>query len=132
MTRRVAIDLKVPQHYLRLAVGRRRRVALERTRGRFGCHLGIDECSARKNFVYATVFSDPERGVVIDLAPGRDASAVMFFAHLYSHAEWAQWVSSAVTDIHHQGHRPGKDVQNGNHGTEEAPSSSVVHPGVQS
>jgi len=33
-----------------------------------------------------------------------------------------------LTDIHHQGHRPGKDVQNGNHGTEEAPSSSVVHP----
>jgi hypothetical protein len=28
-----------------------------------------------------------------------------------------------LTDIHHQGHRPGKDVQNGNHGTEEAPSS---------
>jgi hypothetical protein len=33
------------------------------------------------------------------------------------------WASSGLTDIHHQGHRPGKDVQNGDHGTEEAPSS---------
>jgi transposase len=98
-TRRVAIDLGVPQHYLRLAVGRRRRVAHERTRGRLGRHLGIDECSVRKNFVYATVFSDPERGVVIDLAPGRDASAVMFFAHLYSHSERAQ-VRVVTIDCH--------------------------------
>jgi hypothetical protein len=28
-----------------------------------------------------------------------------------------------LTDIHHQGHGPGKDVQNGDHGTEEAPSA---------
>jgi hypothetical protein len=41
------------------------------------------------------------------------------------------WASSELTDIHHQGHCPGKDVHNGDHGTEEAPSSSVVHPGVQ-
>jgi hypothetical protein len=41
------------------------------------------------------------------------------------------WASTGLTDIHHQGPRPGKDVQNGDHGTEEAPSSSVVHPGVQ-
>jgi hypothetical protein len=41
------------------------------------------------------------------------------------------WASSGLTDIHHQGHSPGKDVQNGDHGTEEDPSSSVVHPGVQ-
>ena len=41
------------------------------------------------------------------------------------------WASSGLTDIHHQGHSPGKDVQNGDYGTEEAPSSSVVHPGVQ-
>ena len=43
----------------------------------------------------------------------------------------APWASSGLTDIQHQGHRPGKDVQNGDHGTEEAPSPSVVHPGVQ-
>jgi transposase len=43
----------------------------------------------RKNFVYATVFSDPGRRVVIDMAPGRDAAAVLFFAGLYSHAERA-------------------------------------------
>jgi hypothetical protein len=42
----------------------------------------------------------------------------------------ADWASSGLTDIHHQGHSPRK-VQNGDHGTEEAPSSSVVHPGVQ-
>jgi len=30
------------------------------------------------------------------------------------------WASSGLTDIHHQGHGPGKDVQNGDHGTEEA------------
>ena len=41
------------------------------------------------------------------------------------------WASSGLTDIHHQGHSPGKDVQNGDHGTEEAPSSALVHPGVQ-
>ena len=30
------------------------------------------------------------------------------------------WAFSGLTDIHHQGYRPGKDVQNGDHGTEEA------------
>lgn len=98
-TRRVAIDLGVPQHYLRLAVGKKRRAAFERRCGRRGRHLGIDECSVKKNFVYATVFSDPGRQVVIDLAPGRDASAVMFFAHLYSHAERAR-VRVVTIDCH--------------------------------
>jgi hypothetical protein len=42
-----------------------------------------------------------------------------------------EWASTGLTDIHHQGQGPGKDVQNGDHGTEEAPSPSVVHPGVQ-
>jgi hypothetical protein len=41
------------------------------------------------------------------------------------------WASSTLTDIHHQGHSPGEDVHHGDHGTEEAPSPSVVHPGVQ-
>jgi hypothetical protein len=41
------------------------------------------------------------------------------------------WPSSALTDIQHQGQGPGKDVHYGDHGTEEAPSPSVVHPGVQ-
>jgi hypothetical protein len=36
-----------------------------------------------------------------------------------------------LTDIHHQGQCPGKDVHNGDHGAEEAPYPSVVHPGVQ-
>lgn len=98
-TRRVAIDLGVPHHYLRLAVARKRRVAFCRLRSRLGRHLAIDECSVKRNFVYATVFSDPEREVVIDLAPGRDASAVMFFAHLYSHSERAQ-VRVITIDCH--------------------------------
>lgn len=98
-TRRTAIDLKVPEHYLRLAVGTKRREAFSRTRGRLGRHLAIDECSVKKNHVYATVFSDPERQVVIDLAPGRDASAVMFFAHLYSHSERAR-VRVVTIDCH--------------------------------
>ena len=63
-TRRVAINLGVPQHYLRLAVGKKRRAAFCHHHGRLGAHLAIDECSVRKNFVYATVFSDPEAGVV--------------------------------------------------------------------
>ncbi len=88
-TRAVGRDLGVPEHYLRLAVGRKRDAAHLRHRGRLGPHLAIDECSVRKNFVYATVFSDPARGVVIDMAPGRDASAVLFFASLFSHAERA-------------------------------------------
>jgi hypothetical protein len=33
------------------------------------------------------VCSDPDRGVVIDLAPGRDGAAIWAFAGLYSHAE---------------------------------------------
>lgn len=53
----------------------------------------------RKNFVYATVFSDPARGVVIDMAPGRDASAVLFFAGLFSHAERAK-VQVVTIDCH--------------------------------
>ena len=98
-TRRTAIDLGVPEHYLRLAVGKKRKEVFARTRGRLGRHLAIDECSVRKNHVYATVFSDPERGTVIDLAPGRDASAVMFFAHLYSHAERSR-VEVVTIDCH--------------------------------
>jgi hypothetical protein len=49
----------------------------------------------------------------------------------FSFRKHEDWASIGLTDFHHQGHRPGKDVQNGDHGTEEAPSSSVVHPGVQ-
>ena len=98
-TRSVARDLGVPEHYLRIAVGARRRLAFERRRGRLGTHLAIDECSVRKNFVYATVFSDPDRGIVIDMAPGRDASAVVFFAFLYSHAERAK-VRVVTIDCH--------------------------------
>lgn len=98
-TRAVARDMGVPEHYLRIAVGARRHHAFERRRGRLGAHLAIDECSVRKNFVYATVFSDPDRGIVIDMAPGRDASAVLFFAHLYSHAERAK-VRVVTIDCH--------------------------------
>jgi transposase len=86
-------------NYLRLAVGKKRRESFSRTRGRLGRHLAIDECSVKKNYVYATVFSDPERAVVIDLAPGRDASAVMFFAHLYAHAERCR-VEVVTIDCH--------------------------------
>jgi hypothetical protein len=64
-TRRVAIDLKVPQHYLRVAVGRRRLAAHERTRGRLGRHLGIDECSVRKN-----VSNTSETPMLIDARNG--------------------------------------------------------------
>ncbi len=98
-TRATARDLGVPEHYLRSAVGAKRRAAHDRHRGRLGPHLAIDECSVRKNFVYATVFSDPDRGVVIELAPGRDAAAVLFFAGLYSHAERAQ-VRVVTIDCH--------------------------------
>ncbi|MDQ3947374.1 MAG: transposase [Actinomycetota bacterium] len=38
----------------------------------------------RKPFVFATIFSDPERGVVVDVAPGRDGAAIWAFAALYS------------------------------------------------
>ncbi len=89
MTRAVARDVAVPEHYLRLAVGHKRTEANLRRRGRLGAHPAIDECSVRKNFIYATVFSDLDWGVVIDMAPGRDASAVLFFASLFSHAERA-------------------------------------------
>jgi hypothetical protein len=89
-TAAVARDLGVPAHYLRLAVGQRRQRATAGRCGRLGRHLAIDECGIRKPFVYATVFSDPGRGVVIDVAPGRDAAAVWAFAGLFSRAERAQ------------------------------------------
>jgi hypothetical protein len=41
------------------------------------------------------------------------------------------WASSGLTDIQHQGHAPGKDVQNGDHGEAEAASAALVHSGVQ-
>ena len=44
---------------------------------------------------------------------------------------WFHWASTGLTDIHHQGQGPGKDVQNGDHGEEEAASASLVHSGVQ-
>jgi transposase len=53
----------------------------------------------RKPFVYATVFSDPERGVVIDVAPGRDAAAIWAFSGLYSRSERAQ-VQIVSMDCH--------------------------------
>ena len=55
-TRAVARDLDVPEHYLRLAVGAKRRTAHGRHRGRLGPHLALGECSVRRNFVYATMF----------------------------------------------------------------------------
>jgi transposase len=98
-TAAVARDLRVPAHYLRLAVGQARRRAGARHAGRLGRHLAIDECAVKKPFVYATVFSDPRRGVVIDLAPGRDGAAIWAFAGLYRRAERAQ-VQVVSMDCH--------------------------------
>jgi transposase len=95
----VARDLGVPQHYLRRAVGAARRRASARHHRRLGRHLAIDECAIRKPFVYATVFSDPERGVVIDVGPGRDGAVIWAFAGLYSRAERAQ-VAVVTMDCH--------------------------------
>jgi len=98
-SRTVARDLGVPEHYLRVAVGTERsRAAATRPR-RLGRHLAIDECSVLKNHVYATVFSDPGRGVVLDVAPGRDGAAVWAFAGGYSYTERAQ-VQVVSIDCH--------------------------------
>jgi transposase len=95
----VARDLGVPEHYLRRAVGAQRQAAnLARPR-RLGDHLAIDECSVRKGQVFATVFSDPGRGVVLEVAPGRDGAAVWAFAGLYSHRERAR-VKVVTMDCH--------------------------------
>lgn len=88
-TAAVARDLGVPDHYLRLAVGRARARATAPRRRRLGRRLAIDECAVRKPFVFATIFSDPERGVVVDVAPGRDGAAIWAFAGLYSRHERA-------------------------------------------
>jgi transposase len=98
-TRAVARDLGVPEHYLRLAVGTKRRAANERRRGRLGRHLCIDEASLKKGFIYATIFSDPERGVVIDVGPGRDGAVVWAFAGLYSEEE-RKAVTVVTMDCH--------------------------------
>ncbi len=88
-TAAVARDLGVPDHYLRVAVGQARARAAGPRRRRLGRRLAIDECAVRKPFVFATIFSDPERGVVIDVAPGRDGAAIWAFAGLYSRSERA-------------------------------------------
>lgn len=98
-TAAVARDLGVPAHYLRLAVGQRRLRATAGRCGRLGRHLAIDECAIAKPFVYATVFSDPGRGVVIDVAPGRDGASVWAFAGRFSRAERAQ-VQVVSMDCH--------------------------------
>lgn len=99
----VARDLGVPEHYLRVAVGDKRRRAHQAPPRRLGRHLAIDECSVAKPFVYATVFSDPDRGVVIDVGPGREAAVVWFFASQYSHRERAG--VRVVTMDCHDGYR---------------------------
>lgn len=86
-TRAVARDLGVPEQLRATGGGPPTRGGPSAPSGRLGPHLAIDECSVRKNFVYATVFSDRARGVVIDMAPERDASAVPLFASLFSHRE---------------------------------------------
>ena len=48
------------------------------------------------------------------------------------HPSTLTWASTGLTDIHHQGHSPRKDVQNGDHGEAEAASAALVHSGVQS
>ena len=53
------------------------------------------------------------------------------FENLHHVLKGDGWASSGLTDIQHQGQSPGKDVQYGDHGAEEAPSPSVVHLGVQ-
>lgn len=98
-TAAVARDLHVPAHYLRLAVGEQRRRATAGRLRRLGRHLAIDECAVAKPFVFATVFSDPGRGVVIDVAPGRDAAAIWAFSGLYSRSERAQ-VQVVTMDCH--------------------------------
>ena len=45
--------------------------------------------------------------------------------------QFMPWASSALTDIQYQGQSPGKDVQNGDHGEEEAAPAPLVHSGVQ-
>lgn len=95
----VARDLGVPEHYLRVAVTTERRKAEVSRPRRLGDHLAIDECSVRKGQVFATVFSDPGRGVVLEVAPGRDGAAVWAFAGLYRHAERAR-VKVVTMDCH--------------------------------
>ncbi len=98
-SRTVARDLGVPEHYLRVAVGAERARATASRPRRLGRHLAIDECSVLKDHVYATVFSDPGRGVVLDVAPGRDGAAVWAFAGGYSYLERAK-VAVVSIDCH--------------------------------
>ncbi|GAC1603315.1 MAG: hypothetical protein NVS3B21_31840 [Acidimicrobiales bacterium] len=98
-SRTVARDLGVPEHYLRVAVGAERARASTARPRRLGRHLAIDECSVLRAHVYATVFSDPGRGVVLEVAPGRDGAAVWAFAGAYSYLERAK-VEVVSIDCH--------------------------------
>src|SRR5438445_333522 len=60
---------------------------------------GKHAAALKKGHAYATVFSNPTRGVVIDVAPGRDGAAIWAFAGLYRRAERAQ-VAVVTMDCH--------------------------------
>ncbi len=104
-TRAVARDLGVAEHDLRLAVGTTRRAANERRRGRLGTHLAIDESSLEKGVIDATIFSDRERGVVVDVGPGRDGAVVWAVCGLDGDQE-----RKAVTVVTMDCHAPYCDV----------------------
>lgn len=98
-TRAVARDLGVPEHYLRVAVGKKRSRANDAGPRTLGRHLAIDECAVKKNQAFASVFSDPGREVVLDVGPGRGGAVVWAFAGRYSYAERAR-VRVVTMDCH--------------------------------
>jgi DNA-binding HxlR family transcriptional regulator len=70
-------------------------------------------------------------GLDEDLYITADAEAfVKWHAGQLSWAE-ATWAWPALTDIPHQGHRPGEDVHHGHHGTQATSGAPVVHARVQ-
>lgn len=97
--RRVTRELGVPYHQVRTAVDEARTEAAAAGPGGLGRHLAIDECSVKKGHDYATVFSDPERAVVLDVAPGRGQAGVWAFAMQYSHRQRAR-VKVVTIDQH--------------------------------
>ena len=74
----------------------------------------------------------PERARGPRRFPAAYKAILAEYEGLFKADKGALWASSALTDIHHERHSPRKDVHNGDHGKEEAPSPSVVHSGVQS
>lgn len=83
----VAAERGLSRYLCRESARRAKIAAVAFARPRLASVLAIDECAHARHRRYGTVFSDPVAGVVLDIAPGRGATAIWAFASRYSRHE---------------------------------------------